>query len=738
MERFINFRAFLFVFIGAIIGGIFSFHIFSSNLTFFIILTILIFMTVVFVAFTTFFDKTKKFNFLNKFLICFLIGFFIFSSLSCLNFTNFSKNKNIENATVTARVCSVNSKASYYYLILEECKLNDLECNNSSKLSGKISLTVYSNDVKDISIGDIVYFTGNLNKNDLIREQKFQSYYYKNNIKYSSFVDSENFTFQNGSLKFDEKIRENVKQILFTNMSYDNAAICYATIFGDKTLLDEKIYNSFSISGTAHILCVSGLHVGFLVALLYLFFKLFKLKPKYILIVLSIIMLFYCYLCGFSPSVVRASLMSLILCMATTFGTKYDSLSSLSLSGIIILLFKPFYIFDIGFQLSFSACFGIILLMPSFTSFFKKINFDNKFSQAISLTLSAQLGTFPIILHNFEKMSFLSICANIIIVPIFSILFSLLIIFTIINFILPLGKLFVVLELILNFIVFLTKGFGSVTSLIFTTSSFTITYSLIFYLIILCISKFINLKNKTRIISVLSLTVLFCFAFLLQFYPINYNQNLILNTQLDNCTIITNSNNKKVMINVGEGNKNDLSLIKNDLLNYKILKLDALILSSYNVQMQNCIVEICNVYNVERLYVPNNLTENEEKYLFKNLHSTFIFKANEKYYSFDNFNFKIISDINGVFLNIMENNHSFTMLVGNNLDKTTTTYLIKENLSGDFVKFNYINKNYLDSIENFDIILCQRTNIRQANIFSINNLPEKINLKLLKESAYEI
>lgn len=740
MERFINFRAFLFIFIGAIIGVVFSLQLFLSNLSVFILSCILILGLLIFVIITSFFDKSKKFSFINKFFICFLIGFIFFSSTSCFNFTNFSKNlENIDKAKIQARICNISSSSGYEYLILEDCIITDLKSEKNYRPSGKISVVVYTTDIlEDLSIGDRVSFNGQLNKNSLLENAKFNSYYYKYDIKYSSFINIEDFSYTNGSLKFDEKVRAGVKEILFDNLSYDNAAICYATIFGDKTLLDKDIYDSFSLSGTAHILCVSGLHVGFLVTLLYLFFKLFKLKRKHILIILIVLLTFYCYLCGFSPSVVRASLMSIILCFAQTFGERYDSLSSLSLAGILILLFKPFYVFDVGFQLSFASCFGIILLTPTFTSFFRKIDFDNKFSQAFSLTLSAQIATFPIILHNFEKMSFLSICANLIVVPLFSVIFSLLVVFVLINAILPFGFLFKIIELCLNFIIFITKSFGAVSSMIMSTSTFPLLYSLLFYLIVIGISKFINLKYKARLITILSLIVVFCFSYLFQFYPTTFNQNLILNGSINNCSIITNSNNKKIMINVGQGTSEDLALIKQDLLSFKILKLDALILSNYNESIQNTVVEICNKYFVDTLYLPNNLSFNEEKFLFKNLKTTFIFKTEEKYYNFDNFNFKILSEINGVYLNALEDEHSFTMLVANNLDSATSAYIIKENLSGDFVKFKYINKNYLESVNKFDIILCKNSSVRQSNVYSLNKMPVKINLKLFEEKIYEI
>lgn len=726
MERFINFRAFLFIFIGAIVGVVFCFQSLLNNLALFIITAILILGLVAFVVFTKVYDKNKKFAFVNKFILCFLIGFIFYTGLSCVNFFSFNnKLPELENAQVFARVCSVSEKNNYTYLILEDLEIASLDTNNIQKVNGNFSLTVSYEDYLKITIGDKVRFKTSLTKNNLIENDKFNNYLYKNDIKYTAFINSEDIYVTSGGLKLDEKIQFKVKEILLNNLSYNNASIAYASIFGDKTLLDQDIYNAFSVSGTAHLLCVSGFHVGFLVSLLYLFFKLLKIKRKYIFVILLVLLPFYCYLCGFSPSVVRASIMSLVLCGANTFGHRYDSLSALSFAGCIILLFNPFYIFDIGFQLSFASCFGIILLTPTFNKFFEKINFSNKFSQTFSITLSASLGTFPIILHNFEKMSFLSICANIIVVPLFSILFSLLIIFVLINTILPFGFLFYVIELGFNFITLITKGFGAVTSMIFVTNSFAILYSFIFYLFVIFISKFINLKIKLRILFMCILAILFSFSFLLQYFPQNFNQNYLLNMSVENSTIITNSKNVKVMVGVNDGTKEDLSLIKKDLFSFKIINLDILILADYNEEMQTTVATICNDYNVKILYLPH-IEQNAEKYLFKNLNGTKIYQTNNEFCFYDNFSFKIISEINSVYLNAMDEERSLTMLVAKNLNKTTATYLIRENLRANIVKFNFVNKKYIESVKNFDTIYCEDTSSRQSNIFTLNNLPKLI------------
>ncbi|MGN1208201.1 MAG: ComEC/Rec2 family competence protein, partial [Christensenellales bacterium] len=661
MQRIINFRGLVVIFVGAIIGVIFSLQILQKNMTFFIVCTILALLLTLFVVLTSVFSKNRKFAFANKFIICFLIGFVLFVGIGVVNFDLFNKNlAERENVEISCRVFSVNEQSDYYYFVLEDCVLNGNE-----KVDGKIGFTAYSDDVMpQICVGDHLKFDANLIVNYVLKDGKFNSYYYRNDLKYYCYTTLDTVETEKGTMHFDEKCREKVKNILFENLSYNNASIAYASIFGDKTLLDQNVVDAFSISGTAHLLCVSGLHVGFLATLLYFVLNLCKVKKKYSFCVVAIVLLIYSYLCGFSPSVVRASLMSIVFAFADASGkVRYDSLSSLAFAGLLILLFKPFYVFDVGFQLSFSACFGIILLAPLFVKFFKRIGFYNKISNAFCITLSAQIGTFPILFHNFKSLSFLSVIANIFIVPLFSFVFMLTLVFLLINLILPFGFLFKIVEMLLNFVVFITKGFGAVQVCVFETFTSPIILNLLFYFALICVSGFVNLSNKVKLVCLLSCTILICVACLLQFMPTVFKTNYIINSQSESFTIITNSSNQKALINCGKFDENDVSLLKTDTFDMKIFDFDIFILPYYNQQMQSGVSEICNHFGVKFLYVTQNIDELGIKNLFQNLKCTQIITSEDVFESYSNFTFKINSSVKSVWFNVLDNDINFSMFL---------------------------------------------------------------------------
>lgn len=730
MQKIVNFRAFLFVFIGAIIGIVFSFFTIEKNIFVLVFAGVVTIFLCIFLFATNFIKKVNKFAFVNKFLFCILIGIILFFSLSLINYKTYNNGiENNVNSQVTARICNLNEKSSYNYVILENVSLKNLETNKTRKLNGKVSLVIYSEDVLNLKVSDEIIFNGLLIDAKFIKDGEINTYNYKNNIKYTCFINADSLGKSEGKQHFDEQVREKIKNILFDNLSYNNASIAYASIFGDKTLLDDNIYSSFSLSGTAHLLCVSGLHVGFLVATLYGLLSIFKVKRKYTFIVLSLFLFLYTYLCGFSPSVVRASIMSIILLGSRCFGNyRYDNLSSLSLAGLIILFAKPFMLFDVGFQLSFASCFGIFLLMPIFNKFFKRIKFYNKFTQAFSLTLAAQIGTFPIILHNFEKLSFLSIVANMVVVPLFSILFIMLFTIIIFNLVFPFNFLFKIIEIGLNFIVIITKGIGAISDCVYYSNGSKIFSDIIFYTAIILISRFINLQNKVKVVSMLICAVIISLAFISDFLPKYYDVATIINTNIDGVTIITNSNNEKILVSTNNFDLNDYFTIKKDLQTNKILKINAVILSNYDENMQQALSNLCNNYNVENLYLADDISDVTEKYLFKNLNNTKIIKANEDYLSFSSFTFKIIKEINSIELNLLDNAGSYSLFFIGNFNKAVSLYLLTYNKVGEYVKTNYVNEKYLESLQGYKNIICKNSNINQANIFKISKINDTIKI----------
>lgn len=485
--RKINFRPIFYSFLSFILALVCARRIFQLNLIY------IIFFALIIGAVVGLCIYYKKFKNLIILAVSFCVGIGTFYA----GYNIFYCGYNGENVFVSGRVCSVTSYEKYSSVVLEEVKLN-----SKNKL---FSICLYVNGETKIDLGDEISFESKLNKVLLFNEQ-FNSYYYKNNTSYKTYVKASDINIKSGNLKLDEKIRKSVNDFLCSHLTKDGSAIISAILFGDKTNLSPEIKNSYSENGIAHLLVISGLHIGFIVILCLFILDKLKIKKIISFIILFCVLLFYCYLCNFAPSVIRASIMSLSLYFANYLGEKYDRLNTLSLCGFAILLIKPLYIFNLGFLLSFCCVFSIFVLSPMFKKLLLKAKLNEKLSSTISVILGVQIGILPVTAIAYSEFNVLSILVNFICIPIFEIAFMLAVIFV------PLCMLMPFLSFLLKFDEFI---FYIITKIVFAFSNLAwlkinlvesneiIVFSS--YTIMFVVSGFVNLPKKTKLISCLTI-----------------------------------------------------------------------------------------------------------------------------------------------------------------------------------------------------------------------------------------
>lgn len=190
----------------------------------------------------------------------------------------------------------------------------------------------------------------------------------------------------------------------------ETAAMMEAVLFGDKSGLDEETMDVFTKNGTAHILAVSGLHIGILYAFLLKAFSLIPLLPagstrEWILFVFTGLF-FFCYmiLASFSPSVVRAVLMVLLHAFAKITGRRYDLNSAAFAVFTAVLMHNPYMLFNVGFEMSFLAVLSMCLVLP----YVRRV-----YDGLLLASLSVQLGLGPFILYHFHCLSLLTVLINV-------------------------------------------------------------------------------------------------------------------------------------------------------------------------------------------------------------------------------------------------------------------------------------------------------------------------------------
>lgn len=213
-------------------------------------------------------------------------------------------------------------------------------------------------------------------------------------------------------------VLEKMDRFIFT--PYSNQ-IAKALLLGQKKELDKDINAAYVTAGTMHVLAVSGLHVGIIYGFFFLFLKPYQLSTRkravYLSLVISIIWV-YALVTGMSPSVMRAATMFTLMGLAQMKSRNPSIFNAVALSAMILLVFDPFILFTVGFQLSYMAVLGIVLFQPKIAGWWEPRNWAiNYLWQISSVGIAAQLATFPIAVHYFHVFPTYFMFSNLIAIP---------------------------------------------------------------------------------------------------------------------------------------------------------------------------------------------------------------------------------------------------------------------------------------------------------------------------------
>ncbi len=230
--------------------------------------------------------------------------------------------------------------------------------DKTHNIRAKVELP-YENNV-DLSVGDRVKIVGQFTPIEHKSFDTFFSYQVRNNAPNAIEVDMVVLVGSNKA-GFPRNFQDHVKNLYFDNLDSVTASVCQSFFLGDKFGVDQKLVQNTSASGLAHVFAVSGLHISFIIMLIFALLKKLKCNEKLAFVIVAVLAFLYIWICSFTPSSIRAYVMAIILMSANILGSKYDKLNSLSLAGSLILIIDPFALLNIGYLLSMSAVLGIIL-----------------------------------------------------------------------------------------------------------------------------------------------------------------------------------------------------------------------------------------------------------------------------------------------------------------------------------------------------------------------------------------
>jgi len=241
-------------------------------------------------------------------------------------------------------------------------------------------------------------------------------------------------------LQFKNKLRESIYQ----NLSPPQSSILGAIILGDKRQISQEWKDKLNYAGVRHLTAVSGMHIAVLTSILMSFLIGLGFWRKQAFYFTIILITLFIVMTGLQSSAIRAGIMGGLFLFAQYLGRMNVSSRVIVFAAAIMLIQNPLLLrLDAGFQLSFLAMMGIIYLMPAFQYWLRKIPDFLQLKNIISLTISAQIFTLPVLIYNFGYFSLVAPLTNILIVPLLPLIMGLGFIFAFLGIIwLPLGWIF--------------------------------------------------------------------------------------------------------------------------------------------------------------------------------------------------------------------------------------------------------------------------------------------------------
>ncbi|WP_181256189.1 ComEC/Rec2 family competence protein [Aurantibacter aestuarii] len=459
------------------------------------------------------------------------IAFLLFISIGALNYTlqtaskhhsHYSSKSNSESSFKILRITQKlkdNKFYSKYYA--------DVLSMDEKETSGTVLIQLKKDSVKPL-VTDAVVITksafsdiqsavnpGQFDYKTYLKNKGVYHQMYLENSNYK-VLTQETTTFNGLNGRLIQTINSKLKNYRF---SPDELAIINALVLGQKQDISSEIYDSYTDSGAIHILAVSGLHVGIILLIITFILKPLKqIKHGNLIVILcSIILLWlYAFLTGFSPSVIRATAMFTLVSIAINLKRKTNTYNTLIGSILIILIFQPQFLFDVGFQLSYVAVFSIVAFQPLIANLWHpKYKLTNLYWQTFTVTLSAQFGIIPLSVYYFHQIPGLFWLSNLIIIPLLPLILGLAILVIVLVLSFDKSILTTFFASTLSYSIYgmnyLLRWISSLESFIFkelSFSSFNLIASLLFVLSLYFLWKYFS--AKTIICSLSAIILLQC------------------------------------------------------------------------------------------------------------------------------------------------------------------------------------------------------------------------------------
>lgn len=556
-----------------------------------------------------------------------LIYVFIYNKTFTIN-NNYNGNTfylKINNYIIDGNKLSMdfdNLKSTYYFQTKEEIDLFKSNYN----------------------LGDTLKINGTLetpNNNTIPNTFNYKEYLFHKKIKYILKIDSFKKIEENKNilLKIKNFLLKRIERIKYN--SY-----LYAFILGKSSYIDIESYNNYKINGVTHLFALSGLHVSlFSSIVLYILNKL-KLNEKITFIITSIFLISFSFIASFTPSILRATIFFILSSINKIYYFFIKPKNLLYLTFTILIFINPFYIFDIGFILSFTITFFILLLNEALT-------INSNIKSILVVSILSFFSSLPIIINLSYEINIIGFINNIFFIPLVT------------NIIFPFSLIVVIIPK-LSFILFiLTRFMENVSSLSSNIFNITLYFQRISYIeiFIYYLLLILSIKKNKKV-----LFLLFIFISILYIKP-SLNKNTyvyFIDVGQGDSTLIVTENNKSILIDTGgklsykteswkQKNK-EFNLMSSSVIPFfksiGLKKIDYLLITHGDADHAGYALELLNNFKVINKYTNKGRKNTLEKKININSLET-------KYMSIDNI--EIYSLNNNIYNN--ENKDSLVLLI---------------------------------------------------------------------------
>ena len=497
--------------------------------------------------------------------------------------------------------------------------------HKEKKVSGKVLLnTLNSPENKLLDYGRQIEVSGRLNMPKGKRNPggfDYRKYLAQSGVSATIYATGNNI--KEGSGKHISRfamvgmaLRNRIIGTIEKSLPPQQAGLLNGMLIGYRGGLDKTVQGAFSDAGLTHIMAVSGANVAFIVMPLLFVFKRLGMRQRMANSIVIAVLVIFVYVTGFSPSVLRAVIMAVTVLVGQILRRDSDIFTGISLAAILLLLYNPNTLFDIGFQLSFGATLSLVLFNKGIKAKIDRLHLPNFISDVLSATLAAQIGVLPITVYYFNKISLISLLTNILVVPITEII-------TILGFAMAaLGQINIVCSKLLGyvntvFLSFILYVCQLSTQLPFATIRVVtppLPLIVLYYLFLLYIFKFrewfkLNLKFK-HYLAAFGCILAVCLIFIslpgkleVVFIDVGQGDSAFIKTS-GGATVLIDGGGSSSKPGSNESNIGETTIIP-FLLDYGVTKLDAVVASHGHDDHIQGLIPVLKEFNVDNLIIPD-------------------------------------------------------------------------------------------------------------------------------------